>query len=1038
MRKTKITFALCLSMLALSACTSPVSSASESLFSSGSGDEGTSAFSQDSGEPSSSSSPSSEATSSSEEPVVPWPADFDGIVRIYYHNDTSDYSTKALWVWVPDQVEVGHDLSFANKDTPDDFGVYCDLDLKSEPFTSATKVEKVAFIVKSAGSWASKTTDTIVTLSNFASTLTTNADGRQVVTIYSWDLGTGELGTSAKMSEALGDRLASATFTDWRTLHVVGTGMSKDSGGSPRAAEDIGKVRSYTVYGLTPDYYKLSETKQAGQKKYLILKEASPAANAFDITFESDVLPSTSYEIDAVMELGGVKKTLFGSFIGLYDEATFTSKYTYTGSDLGVTFTSEGYPVYKLWAPTASKVMVKQYFTGCPSALAIPGHLAEDLSRDEDMTLGENGVWTFTQSNPSYATAFSFYTYSVTTAGATAECADPYAIATGINGVRSAIPYPAKMSATDPSGFASSLASLKTNHPVANPNDLSVYEVQIRDFTKDSSWVSKEGNANGTFKAFAEKGTSITDGTTLGSDGNLLSVKTGFDSLVELGPDAVQLLPVFDQDNDERTYTKTVNGASSKVEPAYNWGYNPLNYNCVEGSFSSDPFNPFTRIGEFKGVVQTLADAGIRTIMDVVYNHVSSVSASCFTKIMPKYYFRTNSAGAYSDCTGCGNETASERIMMRRYIVNSVLFWAKNYGIKGFRFDLMASLDLETMKAVKKTLYAYDPEIVVYGEGWTAGDSVLSSGERAISTNVYGSLSDIDGAGSIGCFNDGVRKGLTGDLQNNKPWYGFMASGSSDVKANSEDRYWAAYCGYLGENKNQGKNPAQTVNYISCHDNYTAYDQFNYSLGNGMAADTDSAAAKAAVVAAESYILMGNGLAFFQGGEEIFRQKLMKSDDPYFSKIKSDDGFALTSGTFLVRNSYAYGDAVNSFKWDRKPANYGYFQQLEAAFAARRTLLGQVTGLTHSQVDSQVTPWSSYGSADFVTDCIRINDKTTTGTYYIFLAGIADGNATTAVNIGSDTLNVLFSSSGYHSGSFAPAGGTLGVGRFECLVVQKA
>ena len=268
---------------------------------------------------------------------------------------------------------------------------------------------------------------------------------------------------------------------------------------------------------------------------------------------------------------------------------------------------------------------------------------------------------------------------------------------------------------TDPEGFETSLSTMETNDPITVPNQLSVYEVHVRDFTADKSWVSNKGNKNGTYNAFVEEGT--TTGT---------ATKTGFDSLKELGPKAVQLLPVFDQDNDERSKSVTENGVTTSAAPDYNWGYNPLNYNVVEGSYSSDPSSPTAKIKEFKNLVQKCADNDIRVIMDVVYNHMASTSNNAFNKIMPKYYFLTNSEGYYYDETGCSNTVATGRKMAQNYIVQSVSWWAKEYGIKGFRFDLMKAKSEASGAAKVSTTNSDSSSTLVLGG--LAAVAVLAAG----------------------------------------------------------------------------------------------------------------------------------------------------------------------------------------------------------------------------------------------------------------------------------------------------------------------
>ncbi|MCI2111262.1 MAG: alpha-amylase family glycosyl hydrolase [Bacilli bacterium] len=1009
MKRSMLALLASSAVLALSGCgTSSSPSSSEA------GDTSSSASSSSLPGSSVSDSPPSSSSSSSEGPELP--SSWKGCVRIYIHRDDGVYSDYHLWIWGTGVS--GYQDDFANIDSPDAYGVYYDIHLSESPWANRSSITSLSFLVKNKdeGVWDYQTTDTTVRFNDFSSNLDTCDDGTTPrITCYGVITKTDEIDTYAKKSDAIGDRIESAVFTDWRTLVVTGTGSSEG-----RESADVGKIASWELYAYSAEYWNLSEEAKEANKQNYLLQSGTGGSNAITIKFDADIVPSNGYTVEATFASDTSKiKTGYASYIGLYDTPKFASDFTYMGADLGLTWTDEGKEVYKLWAPTASCVWLYRYTSGVPSALATDGesHESWDYHSSSRMSLGEGGVWSTTRAHSS---SYSFYAYAVEQEGSIAVTADPYARSSGINGVRSAILTDAQIDATDPEGFRDSVDALAANEPVASPNQLSVYEVHVRDFTSDDSWISHEGNANGTYKAFAESGTAC--------DG----VSSGFDSLVDLHPDAVQLLPVFDQDNDERTFETGVGGDKKTVKPNFNWGYNPLNYNVVEGAYSSDPYSPTVKMNELKGLVKALSDKGIRTIMDVVYNHVSSVSSSAFTKIMPKYYFRTDEGGAYSDGSGCGNEIASERPMVRNFIEQSVMWWAKEYGMKGFRFDLMAVIDLATMRQIKRELHEYDPNIVVYGEGWLGGSSSIDPAQASTCGNVYASLSDCGGGPTdcVGTFNDGVRKGLTGDQgEDRAPFYGFMASGADDVAASAEDRFWKTYCGYLGENKSVGVNPYQTVNYASCHDNYTLYDQFNYTIGDGASSTADSDDAKRATVGAETYILLGNGLAFFQGGEEIFRQKIMSSEecDELGAKV-GDEVIAIGStGKYLVRNSYRSSDEVNGFKWDRKAHNIAYFNQLKEAFQLRRDLYGKVVGFDRAAINASVSPWNQGA----VSGAIGIN-IVASGTYYLFL-GCRSG---ATLGIGADPVSTVVSTADRTS-PIDVSGGSIAIRPFECLLVRK-
>jgi pullulanase/glycogen debranching enzyme len=932
---------------------------------------------------------------------------YKGHVRIYYRNDESSYATRRIYVWA-----TGLDGTEYKFDGSDDYGVYKDFDLSAAPFGDLT-LSSLSFIIKYAGTWAGQSSDTLVPFSKYKATETTDSGGNPLLVVYSSDTGNGSVDCYAARSEAEGDRLESAAFSDWKTLRLSGTGKADG-----RAASEIGKISSYEIYAFTADYYALSDIKQGLQKGDYLVAEGKPSSNSVDVTFANDITPSLHYLVECVFASDTTKtKRKAASFVSLYGTQKFIDEYTYGGSDLGLSYTSDAKWQWKLWAPTAYKVDAYVYIGGTPQALDPANASTDDDHTIVHLTAGEKGLWTGTREIDS---AYNFYTYMVYNEAGSAETIDPYAKACGVNGVRTAILSPAALASTDPSGFR---ASLKNLPAIKNLNELSIYEAHIRDFTADKTWTGKE--KAGTYNAFAESGTTYSDGAS--------TVTTGFDSLKELHVNAVQLLPVFDQDNDERTYETTVNGAKTTVSPSYNWGYNPLNYNCVEGAYSSDPYSATTRIKEYKGLIQKCADNGMRVIMDVVYNHMSSVSNNAFNKVMPKYYFKTDASGAYVDETGINNTFDSTKLMARRFIKESVLFWAVQYGIKGFRFDLMGALETSLMREIKDELYAYDPSIVVYGEGWRGSGSPSSS--EAGTGNVYASLYD-NGKGAVGCFNDHGRDGIKGNTSwgSVNPSYGFITHGPSDVSA---DDYWNSYCVALGENRNQGSNPVQTVNYIACHDNYTLYDQLNYCINGGLNSDQpDNLSAISAAVAAQAWVNFGQGAAFIQGGDEIFRQKVMKSTDPLVEKlykedasgtrVLGDDALAIADGNYLIRNSYMYGDDVNSFKWDRKITYKSYFDKIAESFQVRNSLMGTIFGYaTKALVDSKISTWTPNGAG---VACIAAANNG----YAMFMGGEMSGASLDMGGTGSYT--VVYSSTGGHSGT---ASSTV-IGKWETLLLKVA
>lgn len=963
---------------------------------------------------------------------------YAGILRIYYHRDDGAYSDKKLWVWGigVDGNEIG-ELDFANASDPDEFGVYCDIDLGAAPW-NAISHSSISFIVKKGGTWDGQSTDTICAFNKFQKTIVEEG-GKQLMTVYAIDNGDSTISTYNSRAEALGDRIGSAAFIDWKTIRITGTGTNDG-----RPEEDIGKIAGYTLYGFDHEYYLMDQAEQAAAKESYVIERGNGDGNVLDLSLPSDAELGTGYVVEATFQSDPSKsKSKAVSFVNLYDTDKFNSDYTYDGDDLGVSGNPKDGWSFKLWAPTAYRVQLYLYIAGTPSALTPTGNApGANNHREVEMLRGDRGVWYLDQAELDRIhlpiEEGDFYTYAVTNSEGTVETSDPYAHSSGINGERSCALSKEAVEALRPEGFGESIASLPK---IEQMNDLFIYETHVRDVTSDKTWISNEGHQRGTFAAFAEKGTTYSDGET--------TVTTGLDSILELGVNAIQLLPVFDQDNDERE----VEGSEFNGE--YNWGYNPKNYNFPDGAYSSDPYSSTAKITEFMGLVKTLAESGVRTIMDVVYNHLSSVSGAAFTKIMPKYYFRTNESGAYVNGSGTGNVTASERTMMRNFIVDSVVYWAEVYGIKGFRFDLMGCIDLETMKAVRNALNEIDPTIAVYGEGWNGafgGDPGIDDSLVAMTGNVYSELyAGAEGLEEspwgVGAFNDHGRDGLKGNTQweGAAPDYGFISQGSEHLSAGTRSR---AASSFLGSNEGVGSNPTQTINYASCHDNYTLYDQMNYCLGSGTSSSEDSQDARDATIAVTAAIVYSQGAAFIHGGEEIFRQKVMEPGDPYWDLVDqnaaSNDAVDLGDGTRLMRNSYTYGDEVNSYKYDRKIAfRDDYNRYKEACLMRTEGMDGGYLGRAYDDetwAAAGCSLWGDYRDEGGTRTVAAANFAGLDGSAdrYVAIAGRDPSDAMRALSIGTNRVKVVYSSTGYHeAGEEIATTDFLQLGKYEMVILEK-
>lgn len=517
----------------------------------------------------------------------------------------------------------------------------------------------------------------------------------------------------------------------------------------------------------------------------------------------------------------------------LYSTEAFEEKYTYHGSDLGA-FWTPGETAFRLWAPTAQDVTINLYRTGNPDA--------DDLLCQTHMQPDVNGTWVARRSGDLKGL---YYTFLVMVDGQIVEACDPYARSTGVNGVRAMI---LDMGQTNPPGWERD----SDPHGGSSITDAVIYELHIRDLSMHrSSHIRNKGK----FLGLAETGTTTRGGS-----------PTGLDHIKHLGITHLHLLPVFDFGFTDE----------SRRNPQFNWGYDPVNFNTPEGSYASDPNDGAVRVREMKQMIKTLHENGISVVMDVVYNHVYDAGSFCFNQIVPGYFSRISGDGVYSNGSCCGNDTASERSMVRKYIVDSVLYWAEEYHIDGFRFDLVGLIDTETINSIIRTVHASHPNVIFYGEGWSMDTSPTKPNvELAVQAN-SGKLP------GFAFFSDTLRDLLRGSVfDNTSPGY---VSGANCSKDTLEACFmgvplWAAQ-------------PSQCVNYVSCHDNNTLFDRIALAAPE---APMDVLIKMNNLAAA--FTILAQGVPFFQAGEELLRSKPGKKG-----------GFD--------HNSYRSADRINSIKWE--------------------------------------------------------------------------------------------------------------------------
>ncbi|MDP4119731.1 MAG: type I pullulanase [Bacillota bacterium] len=500
----------------------------------------------------------------------------------------------------------------------------------------------------------------------------------------------------------------------------------------------------------------------------------------------------------------------------------------YNGNDLGANY-SKASTTFKVWSPNADKVQLKLYATGSDSESA-----AKVLATKDMKINGGNGVWSITVKGD---LAGKYYTYLVTNSGVTKETVDIYAKAAGVNGNRGMI---VDLNSTNPQSWNNDKHVL-----VQNSTDASVWEVQIKDFSYDqNSGVTAQNR--GKYLAFTEQN------TTLNSKGK---VPTCINYLKSLGIKYVQLNPFYD--------FGSVDEAENAIDNSqYNWGYDPKNYNVPEGSFSSNPYDGNVRINECKQMIQALHNAGIGVIMDVVYNHTYDGADSWFNDTVPNYYYRIKQNGTWSNGSGCGNDTASERAMFRKYMIDSVTYWASEYHVDGFRFDLMGLHDVTTMNSIRAALDKLPDgkQLLMYGEAWNMNTYVDKSVKLANQSNMK--LLDE----RIGAFNDTMRNGLRGP--NSPGSWGFLQG-----KADSNDML-SGFAAATKGTVSWARVPSQTVNYASCHDNMTLYDKLASSVdGSDVKYDQREESIVAMNKLSAAITISSQGIPFMLAGEEFGRSK---------------------------------------------------------------------------------------------------------------------------------------------------------------------
>lgn len=817
-------------------------------------------------------------------------------VIVHYNGDASKW---ALWCWPFGKG--GKQYSF---DKEDDYGHYAEFNIDHS--------DKVGFLIKGQKDWSKdgKTkADRIINTDNSGKVevwYATGKDEAQVVTpsfkdvklklhyfgdeapqtmsVWADDKQASKQTIKLDKSETNGDKVGEITITG-QGLHQINISNGKQVykvTPSPKGQitdvylNDLDNLPHYTEYSARKDFIlsmanmdsdhvvKIKTNVQLSpdlvkqllkaQNNEITKIEAINGTDNLSDTFKVTLKNSLELGVNSRIAFCGNPKAIdVRSYVRSKD---FDDKYFYANDDLGSTYSKEKTTI-KLWSPIATKVTLRLY-----------KNLDNSSQPDKtiDLTCGDKGVWSTTLTDQDYKGWA--YDYRLEFAdGHVTTTDDPYSTATTINGVRSVIE---DVDNIKPADFIKMPAFTK-------PTDAIIYEAGVRDLTADK-------NANvqhpGQFLGLTQEGTKTDTG-----------YPTGLDYLKKLGVTHVQFLPMYDF------------GSIDEAHPsnAYNWGYDPVNYNVPEGSYSSKPADPAARILEMKEMINALHKQGLRVVMDVVYNHVYGLDKQAFDKVVPGYYFKYDDKGNMVDDISMGNAVASQRRMVRKYIVDSVKYWAKNYHIDGFRFDTMGVLDTDTMAEVYKEINKINPGTLIYGEGWEIKPNERPKEASYVHANLIP---------NVGFFGDNLRNAVIGESGS----FGNARSGLAQGNLTDKDKngvshyqedaaaFVKGFMGSQGFNKHNYLNPGQVINYSTCHDNLTLYDALKAHLPNASVAEFVKRAKLA-----DSMIMLSQGVPLFHSGQEALRTK---------------NGNA---------NSYNADITVNEIDWKRVEQNkdlVSYFQKL--------------------------------------------------------------------------------------------------------------
>lgn len=636
-----------------------------------------------------------------------------------------------------------------------------------------------------------------------------------------------------------------------------------------------------------PDSISLLDSKENEVQKWESVENKN-----VELTLNSNFVLGNKYELK--LKFGDKFSKIDVSIEKLYSSEEFNNIYYYDGK-LGLLYTPE-VSTFKVWSPFKKKIQLFLYNHPHEEYDELGNKVSDKTPyKVVDFVKGDKGVWSASVAENLDG---KYYTYNVISPDdSEKEIVDPYAIALGVEGTRAQV---VDIDAIKPENWTG-----KKPDTIKNLTDYIFYEAHVRDFTTHETWNGKD-EWRGTFKGFVQKGTTYTDPT------SKLTVKTGFDHILQLGVNAVHLLPIADAAQVDETRLKD---KEYMKQSGFNWNYMTNNFNVPDGAYSTNPFNGKQRILEFKELVQAFSDNNLRVVLDVVYNHTGRSDDSNFNTLVEGYYYRRSVDGAFWNDSYTGNDTASERPMYRKFMKDSIRFWAEKYNVSGFRFDIMGIHDVETMNQIRTMVDEIDPTIALYGEPWEQSKFPLPQGSD------WAALKNIDKIQNIGMFNPETRDAIKHNFVSNDYYaadkvdqilYGIWGG----VKVNPS----------IKATLKSSENPVNIVNYVSAHDDATLRDFFYSGEKNSPRYQADQDIIPR-VKQSNAIVLTSQGTPFIHAGAEILRSK------PEVLGLKADDN-RVHNGT--VHNSYNAPDEVNNLKWSNKVKYYDVFNYYRSLIAIRR------------------------------------------------------------------------------------------------------